>query len=91
MEIFFVTGSPFSASSAWSTPCLPISAGLLGDQGLDDAVLEVLDLLRAGVEADDLDLAELAGLRRAGGGALGAEQVGGEDARRGRGAWRAWR
>src|SRR3954470_6611424 len=53
---------------------------LLGDEGLDRALLEVLDLLRAGVEADDLDLAELAGLTQAGSGALGPEQVRGEDA-----------
>src|SRR5215203_739326 len=38
---------------------------LLGDQRLDDAVLEVLHLLRAGVEADDLDRVELARLAQA--------------------------
>ena len=43
-------------------------------------VLEVLDLLGAGVEADDLHLAQLARLADAGRGALGGEQVGGEDA-----------
>src|SRR4051794_15319610 len=47
--------------------------GLLRDQRLHRAVLEVLDLLGTGVEADDLDLAaSLAGARRR---ALGGEQV----------------
>src|SRR3954470_1723941 len=51
---------------------------LLGDQPLHGAVLEVLDLLRTGVEADDLGLgARLARTRRR---ALGGEQVGPEDA-----------
>src|SRR5829696_4394647 len=48
---------------------------LLGDQRLHGAVLEVLDLLRAGVEADDLDVLRTR-LADAGRGALGGEQVG---------------
>src|SRR4051794_21528262 len=46
---------------------------LLGDQRLDGAVLEVLDLLRAGVEADDLDVLRPR-LADGGRGALGREQ-----------------
>src|SRR3954469_7168672 len=53
--------------------------GLLGDQRLDRAGLEVLDLLRASVEADDLDVL-VAGLAQTRRGAFGSEQVGGEDA-----------
>src|SRR5581483_8450660 len=52
----------------------------LGDERLHGALLERGDLVRLGVEADDLDLARLAGLTDAGGGALGREQVGREDA-----------
>jgi hypothetical protein len=51
---------------------------LLGDQALHRAVLEVLDLLGTGVEADDLDLG--AGLAGTGRRTLGGEQVGAEDA-----------
>ena len=54
--------------------------GLLGNQRLDVAGLELLDLVRPGVEADHLDLARLAGLLQPGGHALGSEQVGGEHA-----------
>src|SRR4051812_1924227 len=53
---------------------------LLGDQRLDGSRLQVGDLLRARVEADDLHLVPLARLLDAGGGALGGEQVRGEDA-----------
>ena len=53
---------------------------LLRDERLEQPVLEVLDLLGAGVEADDLHAVLLAGLAQAGGRALGAEQVGREDA-----------
>src|SRR5215207_2186943 len=53
---------------------------LLRDERLDEAVLQVLDLLGAGVEADDLHRVLLARFAQAGGRALGAEQVGGEDA-----------
>src|SRR5215207_2895582 len=53
---------------------------LLRDQRLDVALLELLDLRRPGVEADDLHVALLAGLAYAVGRALGGEQVGCEDA-----------
>ena len=53
--------------------------GLLGDQRLHVACLELLDLVGAGVEADDLDLAGLSGLLDAGGDALRGEQVRRED------------
>src|SRR3954454_8465831 len=53
---------------------------LLGDQRLAGSRLQVGDLLRARVEADDLHLVPLARLLDAGGGALGGEQVRGEDA-----------
>ena len=60
-------------SSAWwacrsarrrpaATPCAPMSAGFWAISACTTPVLEVLDLLRAGVEADDLDLLGLAGL-----------------------------
>src|SRR5215475_740073 len=52
---------------------------MLGDERLHGALLQRGDLVRLGVEADDLDLARLAGLANAGGGALGREQVGRED------------
>src|SRR3954447_16593930 len=54
--------------------------GLLGDERLHRPGLQVGDLLRARVEADDLHLVQLARLLDAGGGALGGEQVRGEDA-----------
>src|SRR5262249_14932232 len=51
----------------------------LGDERLHGALLQRGDLVGLGVEADDLDLAGLAGLADTGGGALGGEQVGRED------------
>ena len=55
---------------------------LLRDERLDRAVLQRLDLIRTRVERDDLDLALLAGLLDAGGGALsnGGETLKLEDA-----------
>src|SRR6185312_7797699 len=53
---------------------------LLRDQRLNGAVPQRLDLIRAGVEADDLHLAALTGLLHTGGGTLGGEEVRGEDA-----------
>src|SRR6266508_3872901 len=61
-------------------PVLADVGRLLGDQRLDDPLLQVLDLLGPGVEADDLDLLGRPGAAHAGGGALGGEQVGAEDA-----------
>ena len=52
---------------------------LLSDQSLDGAVLEGLDLIRAGVESDDDDLAFLAGLLDTRSSALCGEQVARED------------
>ncbi len=57
---------------------------LLRDERLHLAGLELLDLIRARVEPDDLDLAGLAGLAHAGGDALSGEQVRREHALRGR-------
>src|SRR6266851_10411768 len=52
----------------------------LGDERLHRALLQRGDLIGLGVESDDLDLAGLSGLAHTGGGALGGEQVGREDA-----------
>src|ERR1700730_3039002 len=52
----------------------------LGDERLNGALLQRGDLIGLGVESDDLDLAGLTGLAHTGGGALGREQVGREDA-----------
>src|SRR4029453_7022748 len=54
--------------------------GLLGDQGLHGAFAQGFDLVRAGVEPDDLHGGGFTGLAHAGGGALGGEQVRGEHA-----------
>src|SRR6476661_2754023 len=52
---------------------------VLADQEVDDTLAEVLDLLRTGIEADNLDLTRLVSLLDRGRGALGAEQVRAED------------
>ena len=61
-------------------PVLADRPRLLGDECLDRAGVEVLDLVGPGVEADDLHRVRLAGLLDAVGAALGGEEVGGEDA-----------
>ena len=58
---------------------LPDHCRLLRHQRLNRSLFEGLNLVRAGVEADDLDLLLLPGLAYAGGGAFCGEQVGGED------------
>ncbi len=54
--IFGVTVPPSSAAMAWFRPCVADVARLLRDERLNGAVLQRLDLVGAGVEADDLDL-----------------------------------
>jgi len=70
---------PSSAVTALVDAEFADETGLLGNQRLDGALLQRLDLIRACVEADDLHLAALASLLDAGGRAFGGEQVGSED------------
>ena len=69
---------PSRAVTAASTPYWPITRRLLRDQSLNRSFFEGLDLVRAGVEANDLNLRLLAGLAYTCGRAFRGEQVGGE-------------
>ena len=78
--IFGVTSPPVREANGLVDAVDTDLVRVLGDERLDGAVLQLVDLVRAGVEADDLDLVLLVGLPDTGGGAGGREGVGGEDA-----------
>ena len=54
VSIAGVTGCPLRAATACCDALQADVVRLLGDEGLDVAGLELLDLVRPGVEADDL-------------------------------------
>ncbi len=58
---------------------IPDVIGVLGDQDVNDAVAQIRDLLRAGIETDDFDLALLASLADGGCCALRSKEIRAED------------
>src|SRR5215203_3926761 len=72
--------TPFQGGHSSVYAVLPNHSRLLRHQGLNSSLFESLNLVWAGVKANDLDLLLLASLANTGGGAFCGEQIGREHA-----------